>query len=46
MFRVDVKKMAAPKTLEDQSTALLSRMTLAKYLDPMMVAFKHLDLGP
>lgn len=32
MFRVDVKKMAAPKTLGDQSTVLLDRMTMANNL--------------
>lgn len=32
MFRVDVKKMAAPKTLGDQSTVLLDRMTMADIL--------------
>lgn len=32
MFRVDVKKMAAPKTLGDQSAVLLDRMTMADIL--------------
>lgn len=32
MFRVDVKKMAAPKTLGDQSVVLLDRMTMADIL--------------
>ena len=27
MFKVDVKKMAAPKTLRDQNTVLLGRPT-------------------
>ena len=28
MFKVDVKKMAAPKTLRDQNTVLLGRPTM------------------
>lgn len=32
MFRVDVKNIAAPKTLGNQSTVLLDRMTMVKVL--------------